>query len=369
MAALFNVQVPIPQTREGWVIMDAASPAVTTTAFLPWQPAAAAAGAPPQLQMTTVQFTISFGARCSIARLPADQAAARAATVVRIRFNGAFWSRVLQELNAAGLFAAGLFTDFRSMQLSMLQLALPNPVNLQIAAGDWQLGQDFVLPAGAGAAAVARRQLLAPTRFVALVNVTMLESTGESPLRPLLDLMGVLGPCLTQASRELEAATFQVAARELRDAMSGGSSIDGTLAAKLPDFLTTRLEPFPNQLRAVTLDESTLLSEFLDILEYSKTRLSKSNVEQKRVMLLGHRYAVNQRPAPSGLGTTRTGGHAHSGAARLRSPLGSALKKVQTKVPSWARPSKRSTLCSHEHGPQKGPPNRPPLSPVRSRDL
>ena len=305
MAALFNVNVPIPQTREGWVIMDAASPAVTTTAFLPWEPNAAAAGAPPQLRMTTVQFTKAFGARCCISRLPADQAAARAATIVRIRFNGAFWGRVLQELNAAGFFAAGLFADFRSMQLVLLQLALPNPVNVQIAAGDWALGQDFVMPAGAGAAAAARRLMLAPTRFVSLVNASMLEASGDSPLQLMIELMGVLGPCLTQASREQEASTFQVAARELRDAMAGGSSIDGTLAAKLPDFLTARLEPFPNQLRAVTLEENTLLSEFLDILEYSKSKLSKSNVEQKRIILLGYRCRGASRsrsgsPLPAG---------------------------------------------------------------------
>ena len=64
---------------------------------------------------------------------------------------------MLQELNAAGCFAAGLFADFRSMQLVLLQLALPNPVNVQLAAGDWLLGQDFVMPAGAGAAAPRTR--------------------------------------------------------------------------------------------------------------------------------------------------------------------------------------------------------------------
>ena len=140
----------------------------------------------PRIRHVNRIYELSFGARCCISRLPADQAAARAATIVRIRFNGAFWGRVLQELNAAGFFAAGLFADFRSMQLVLLQLALPNPVNVQIAAGDWALGQDFVMPAGAGAAAVARRQMLAPTRFVSLVNASMLEAAGDSPLQLML---------------------------------------------------------------------------------------------------------------------------------------------------------------------------------------
>ena len=210
--------VPAAQSREGWVDIDSGSDAVSRTPFLPWQPmAAAGAAAQQRSRITTLQFARAFGTRCSISRVPADLAAAQGASVVRIRFNGPFWTRVLTELAASGFFVAGLFANLREMLETLTRLALQNPQQLLITAADWSLGQDFVIPAGAGVAAAARRQLLLPTRFISLVTADMLELSPPSPtpLKVLFDLLGFLGPCLTQASREQEVSTFQAAARKL----------------------------------------------------------------------------------------------------------------------------------------------------------
>ena len=137
--------VPAAQSREGWVDIDSGSDAVSRTPFLPWQPmAAAGAAAQQRSRITTLQFARAFGTRCSISRVPADLAAAQGASVVRVRFNGPFWTRVLTELAASGFFVAGLFANLREMLEALTRLALQNPQQLLITAADWSLGQDFV---------------------------------------------------------------------------------------------------------------------------------------------------------------------------------------------------------------------------------
>ena len=60
----------------------------------------------------------------------------------------------------------------------------------------------IVLYDGAGAAAVANRQLLEPLRFLTLATVPRLELVGEpSPWKHIAMLAGLLGTCLTQAAR------------------------------------------------------------------------------------------------------------------------------------------------------------------------
>ena len=300
--------VPAAQSREGWVDIDSGSDAVSRTPFLPWQPmAAAGAAAQQRSRITTLQFARAFGTRCSISRVPADLAAAQGASVVRVRFNGPFWTRVLTELAASGFFVAGLFANLREMLEALTRLALQNPQQLLITAADWSLGQDFVIPAGAGGAAAARRQLLLPTRFISLVTADMLELSPPSPtpLKVLFDLLGFLGPCLTQASREQEVSTFQAAARKLRAAVDSGNSVDGTLATDLFGYLEGQLEAFPDQLRSVALDETSLRSELTDILDFTRSALHKTNTEQKRVKLLGYRSAGTPTPRPPAVASPR----------------------------------------------------------------
>ena len=96
-----------------------------------------------------------------------------------------------------------------------------------------------MLPGGNGAPAATARRDLTPLRFLSLIHVAAIEEpTAALPLGPLCNIVGTLGPCLTQNARRQELATVQLTAATLRLHLAPVAPSDALLAMKTPAFLT-----------------------------------------------------------------------------------------------------------------------------------
>ena len=78
---------------------------VATQQFIDWQPAPADAAGAARVSLDTFQAVKAFASRCRVGSNPPDIAAARAVNLLQVRFADAFWSRILTELKASGVFA------------------------------------------------------------------------------------------------------------------------------------------------------------------------------------------------------------------------------------------------------------------------
>ena len=263
----------------------AADQVVISTPFLDWQAVAAGAGAA-RSQLRLALLLRAFTSRCKVGTLPADDLAARAANVFRARLSAAFWTRIFDELAASGLFATPM-ADLRELDRRLETLVITNPVNLEMRAADWDLAQAFVIPAGAGAAAAARRALLNPIRYLSLVNVATLQGPGPLYLQRFADLAGYLGGCSTMASREDEAGLSLSSAMELRAFCGVDTLSDGVRARAVPAALD-RLR-LPALLRALSVGEDDLGQELSDGIRSRSSAEARVAVTEQRILLLGAR--------------------------------------------------------------------------------
>ena len=81
----------------------------------------------------------SFMSRCRTSPAAPDVAAAQAATPFRWQLAVAFWTRLFDELKAAGVFANPL-ASARALEEAMRLFTPVTPANLEVLAGDWALG-------------------------------------------------------------------------------------------------------------------------------------------------------------------------------------------------------------------------------------
>ena len=298
MAAAVVVTSPAgPPTPECPIWLQANEPIVTDTQqFIDWQPAPADPAGAARVSIDTFQAVKAFVSRCKLSRTPVDMAAAAMINVLTIRFEDAFWSRLLTELKASGVFVNPI-TELGGLLDSIGAAAtITNPPNLEIVAADWRMAPAFAAgPGGAGAAAVATRAALAQVRFFSLLPVTRLEkATASCPFLPACTVVGILGPCLTQLARQSEISSVRLAADGFR-ALQPAAPLptDGALAMRAASFLPSQRLPFP--LQAVGVGESELREEYEDGVEYNKSADGRRLIEEKRVLLLGstaHGYAA-----------------------------------------------------------------------------
>ena len=275
-----------PVTRHAPIELLAADVVVTSTPFLDWEPTAAVAGAPPRMSLRLALATRAFVTRCKSSRLPADVAAARNASPYRWRFTTAFWARLFDELKVSGVFAAPL-TSLRALDDVMKTCTVVNPAQLEVAAADWALTPDFTIPPGAGAAAVARRAVMAPMRYLHLVSAYSLEMAGPVPYLRLAELAGYLGGCATVVAREDEAGLTRTAVDELRRFCGPADLADGARARAVPAALD-RLR-LPAVLGSISLGEDDLGQELTDGIAYRSSSVGEKAVIEQRVLCLGPR--------------------------------------------------------------------------------
>ena len=272
-----------PITAECSFFLDAGCEVVVNTTFLGWEPAPAVGGGPPRASLGTFQLLNAFGARLRSAPLPAAVGAVRAASCFTLRLNAAAWSRILTELVLAGVFAGGNVNDYDELQQLMEEATIPNPANLHITDADVAVGQPFIIPAGAGAAAVETRRLLSLVRYLHLATVGLLEDLhSRSPWRALVTLVSCVGASLTSASRTDETSHIQDFAALFR-ARRPECTADGALARALRNIASdVRL---PKELRPDILTSDALAEAAIDGLNYQSLD-RRPGIEERRVSLL-----------------------------------------------------------------------------------
>ena len=280
-----------PITAECSFYLDAGCDVVVTTAFLSWEPAPALGAGPPRAGLSTCQLLYAFGAKLRTAPPPAVGGAVRTASCFTLRLNAAAWSRILTELVLAGVFAGGNVTDYDELQQLIERATFPNPANLHITDADVALGQPFIIPGGAGAAAVETRRLLSLVRYLHLATVGLLEDLhSRSPWRALITLAACVGPCLTSASRADEVSHIQDFAALFR-ARRPECTTDGALARALKNIASdVRL---PRELRPDVFTLDALAEAAMDGLNY-QTLERRPGIEERRVLLLVREVTLTQ---------------------------------------------------------------------------
>lgn len=378
MAAVAPVVVTVqlaPATPDTPILLPANDPVVTGTAFLQWRPAPAAADGSARVQLSTFQMIRAFGARCNVSRIPANVAAARNINLLTLRFVGAFWSRLLTELVASGLFARPLHTA-RDLHERLLALDITRPEELAIVAGDFSAAAAFAVPGGVGGAmAVAARARLVAVRFISLVDVVALEEpTSQAPWELISLCAAALGPVSTQAARSDETSSVQTFCQLFRAQNAAYAASDASLANRLKPFLTELMSDFPTALMAHGVDRLELLEEIQDRAQYLASDHGRKVIAAKRFQLVRPRYAPAPRlwvhysshgpsrsPSPFGYGLwAHTLTSERYGLRRL--PLTSAHQRRSRLSPRLAR---RPT-----DGGEKDRPRPGPLAgrPTRQRD-
>ena len=297
MAAAVVVTSPAgAATPECPILLLATDPVVVNTLFLDWLPIAAAAGGAAQVSLATFQAVKAFLPRCKIARNPADMTAANNVNLLVLRFEDAFWSRLLTELTAADVFTEAML-DYGSLHEKIAKAVLPNPTNLEIVAADWRAAPAFAVgPGGPGAAGVAARNALARVRFLSLISVTTMEDAAMvCPFDPICTMVGILGACLTQAARQSEVSSVRLSADIFRTLQPNGLS-DGALATKAAAFFPDQRLPF--KLWSVGVRSVELRDEFEHGIDYNLSTDGRRRVEERRVLLLGSTRRGCALPSP-----------------------------------------------------------------------
>ena len=139
MAAAVVVTSPAgAPTPECPIWLQANEAIVTATQqFIDWQPAPADPAGAARVSIDTFQAVKAFTSRCRVSRNLPDIAAAVLISVLEIRFEDAFWSRLLTELKASGVFANAI-TELGGLLDAIEAAAILNPASLEIAAADWR---------------------------------------------------------------------------------------------------------------------------------------------------------------------------------------------------------------------------------------
>ena len=278
-----NVLCPGPVSPSSPILLPANHPLVAATHFLEWQPAAAAAGGAAQVALPTASAAVAFLVRNRVdAANAADKAAARGIHYLNFRLSGAAWTEYLSELVDSGLLGCSL-VDTPGLHQAIAGLTLTDPTRLHYRAAHWAPGAALAMPAGGGAAAVARRAALEQLRFLSLVSVLALESATDTLASKLtVFLVGLMGDCRTDdAARTDKMADCQVAAAALRG-MFAANAAAGTMARELKDYILKNT--LPDVYLSLTADPDTLRAQLRDGITYHSSRAGRAQVERSRIL-------------------------------------------------------------------------------------
>lgn len=266
------------------VAIEAQHALALRTPFLPWAHFPVVGPAPARCSLATFQMAKAFGARCRISSsAPARQAAERV-NLLTFRLSADAWSRILSCYVDSGLLAES-FSDLSSLSTALTRLQLLNEHDLEIEAADWEPGERFALPQNA-----PPQHALAPLSYLESATVALLQNDAEpnQPWGLLCDLVGALGPCLTQAARARPTSSVQLVAQRLRAHVGGASVSDGAAALGLKDALPDL--KLPVVLQSQSLREADLRAELLDAVGYYfSSAQGRAAIEARRVVFLGAR--------------------------------------------------------------------------------
>jgi len=273
--------------------LPAGHPLVAATLFLAWVavPAVGGAAAGARVALATCQMLAAFSRRCRCSRIPADQPRFLVVTLLRLGLTAAAWDRILGELVASGLLRA-TFASLQQLHAAIDTLTIATPANLVVGAGDLQLGEPLALPAPAvggrrrGSAPMAAPALPpAVLSFLDLASILELELPGGSPWAVIDRLAGMLGPCLTVASRAQPSSCVQLAAAclagNIRLSYAVAAGDDHSVAGNLRDYVHANRLPERFQPRGVEWTE--LRTAARDAFLYGRSVDGRRTVEQSRI--------------------------------------------------------------------------------------
>lgn len=276
-----------PADNVGLVAVPSNSLVVIRTPFARWQATPPAPDGIARMALASCQMSRIFLGKCCVGPALGDRAAASQAHPFTARLTADAWSRILSALLDGGLFTE-TYQMWDPFERALAALEIANPDALHLVAADWAFADALVVPP-----AVQDQDLhdrMAYLRFLTFGTVTFLEDLSEpsKPLEKFSCLVGALGPCFAQPSRENEMAPLHFVAQQLRDHVCARAVPDGQAAFGLKRLMSEiRLPPV---LRPTHASVEDLSSELLDAIQYS-TPSQRAAVEQRRINILGARSA------------------------------------------------------------------------------
>ena len=199
------VQVLPGNGADSPVALPANNPLVLASPALKWNAAPAGPGGVARVSLSQSSMIRCFGRRCGAAPAVADQAFARTnVTPLNMGLSGPCWARVLGELLASGILAAGI-DGLPELDKSLDGLTLANPASLHIAVADWALGEAHTAVAAvAPVAAIPGRPAVLPQRAVAgrRGRAAVPAVAGVAAVAPVPAVPGVPGRLALNASLE-----------------------------------------------------------------------------------------------------------------------------------------------------------------------
>ena len=336
-AAPPNFPPPLAVAISPWsssigVIFEATEPFVLQLAFLPWLHIPAAGAAPARKSLSHFQMLSLFISRCTLEDSLLARTVFGDVSTLTLAFTGVFWTRILTEYIASGLFTNPI-TSRRGLLRVVNGLTFSSPAQLTILVADIVINavESFDTPAapaapaaiggrgrGRGAAAVgvpvpAGGGLPLPgppsLRFLHLTSLLRLYDPASSrPLFSLSILSGYLGPALTRAIRLDELSSVRTSAEVLRSNLetslgfNPGTASDGVLAVRLPAFIIAAHATLGQAFLSHEISAEALSSEGFDsfrlLLGSSEERRS---VEVSRIHCVRDERASMLEPAPLGV--------------------------------------------------------------------
>lgn len=277
-----------PVQADGAIWIDAAHALVKHTACLGWKTVPSIQGnTASDAVLTSGQAVSSFLSRCFVEETPPSKTAADDAHPLNFRLSATAWSRILSAYVDSGLLDQPC-PDLPSFRKVLSALVMVRPQDLAITHADWNLGEAFTIPTGNTPAEVEARESLSPLRFLSLASVTRLENPVQASPRfsLLVQLIGALGPCLTNAVLQDETAPIHFVVHCLKRS-AGPNMRDGAMAFHLPEVISSA--SLPESLQPHVAKPTDLMGEFTDALLYMSSTAARESVEEKRVLLLGRR--------------------------------------------------------------------------------
>ena len=238
------------------LLFPADHPAIAATrGFLGWSPGEDASQ---QCRLPVHLAIMQFLLKCNLSNDPSHAAGFGGINILTFNLTEEAWSRVLNVLTTAGVFAQ---PDLPRRQFNELLLQSSAPQDdLIITPTDIAPGAPFDAPAGGargrgrgGRSADPPDEDAPPRRdeelrFLALCPVLTLVADRGPPLNLICKLAGVLGPCLDRRQRLDETSSLHVAAKILVANIhpflgAGGAQGHAVIAAGLKAFLAASLLP------------------------------------------------------------------------------------------------------------------------------
>jgi hypothetical protein len=314
----------------------ASDPFVVSNPSMPFVFSAVVPGGAPQ----TASVAMGLAIRAWIGRTTLGILAARthANNISSLTFalTGAAFSRILSELAASGLLAAGPFTHQRDADAALIALVISNHANLELQVADFLPVDPFDTPAvaavaavligrgrgrgrgrGAAAAAVPAQAAVAavpgPPNLAFLDISSMLSFAdahgGPHPLMTFCLLVGAVGPLASHASRLNPRSSVHALAHALRASSALSAGVDAATAAP-PAGDTIIFSSVPQTIEsaygalteALALDKITALglsTELRDALVFARGDQAQCDaIITRRLIFVKDRYGPPRTQPP-----------------------------------------------------------------------